>query len=67
MSLVTPTFERFVCKDCGHESQGANLKSFNAVAPPPENYSYDGSCVKCGSSNTIKVGIFEGAKEINQT
>ena len=56
MSMVTLTFENFLCRDCGFLSPGAELKSFSTAAPPPGDFSYDGSCAKCGSSNTTRSG-----------
>jgi len=52
MSMITITFQSFKCEDCRFISPGAELRSFNTAAPPPEDFSYDGSCVKCGSANT---------------
>ena len=59
MSMVTLTFENFICRDCGFLSPGAELKSFSTVAPPPTEFSYDGTCVECGSSNTERRGILD--------
>ena len=59
MSLINPTFENFLCRDCGYLSPGAELKSFSTVAPPHNEFSYDGTCVECGSSNTERRGLFD--------
>ena len=52
MVMIDLTFETIVCKDCDHEAPGANLLSASSFSPPPKEYSYDGRCPKCGSSNT---------------
>ena len=57
MSMITLTFESFKCKDCGFISPGAELHSFNSVAPPPEEFSYNGECAECGSANTEKTNF----------
>ena len=67
MSMVTLTFKNFLCRDCGFLSPGAELKSFSTVAPPPDEFSYDGTCVECGSSNTERRGLFDdsGSEKVN--
>ena len=56
MAMIDLTFETIICRDCGHEAPGANLLSASSFAPPPNKYSYDGRCPKCGSSNTTVLG-----------
>ena len=55
MSMVTLTFESFECRDCGATSPGSELRSFNTLAPPPSSFTYDGTCINCGSKNTEEV------------
>ena len=62
MSMVDLTFETLICRYCGHEAPGAKLLSASSFAPPPKEYSYDGRCPKCGSSNTIVSEDTENAK-----
>lgn len=52
MAMIDPTGVTVVCDDCSHSCPEATLLSFSTFAPPPDNYSYDGSCAKCGSKNT---------------
>ena len=42
MSMITLTFENFLCRDCGFLSPGAELKSFSTVAHPLVNFSMTG-------------------------
>ena len=60
MSMIRLTFERYLCRDCGLESPGAVLQSVNTCAPPPTTFTYDGSCIHCGSDNTEELtGILQ--------
>jgi len=52
MSMIHITFEQHLCGECGLKSPGAILQSFNTFAPPPSSFTYDGSCIHCGSENT---------------
>ena len=58
MSMITLRFTEYLCNDCGHKSPAADLLSFSIFAPPPDNYSYDGECLKCGSKNTVEQDLF---------
>ena len=55
MAIVEPTFKSYICNVCGHVSEGGQLLSFSTFAPPPSEYTYDGSCLKCGSEDTKEV------------
>lgn len=52
MAIVEPTFKSYICNVCGHVSEGGQLLSFSTFSPPPSEYTYDGSCLKCGSQDT---------------
>ena len=52
VSIIQIRFEDVVCAECGVVSPQADLLSYNDIAPPPSSFSYDGTCLACGSENT---------------